>query len=527
MKKPNDSRLMRAKPSLFFPLLCALSAVVSGMSQATTPKAPEVQQFEILPREVPPLAADLLGGFAAAGKEFLVVGGRDATDSTAVSIWSLPLESGGGAAWSKAEARIPLWSACAQSGDDILCAGGMVDGKPVDRVSKLVLAGGKVSVVEMPRLPKPLAGAGAAVVGTKLLVFGGLSATELPVFESALWTLDLNDAGARWTEAAPLPGPGRAFAAVTAQYDALCVFGGLVAGGDGVPAVSRDAWLFRLTPPEASLRSGWTRAADLARPAVGAVAFPVGPSAVVLAGGGEVAPVGLFPTAAELAGNRTPALYHTITNAWCDFNQPLTLKSMLAARQTTAIESRFLVVGDASGTGQAGLHEFRMVRNVRSLLLSLHRDDRHDRLATPEIERRLFARGSQCAVVGRRYQHVRHRRECDQLHGDPGSRVFHQPGFPVSDHHLCDGVFRAIPNDLSAFAADGNHLDLRIPRAPLQPDTAAHCQRAMHCVPDIRPRQRGACPALVGYLCNHRYQRVCERSADVGDHHGLHRGRWF
>jgi N-acetylneuraminic acid mutarotase len=175
----------------------------------------------------------------------------------------------GNAAWKKAPASIPVWTAAARHGHALLCAGGIVDGLPTRRVAKLIGNGDEVSMESLPDLPIPLAGAGAAVIGAKLLVFGGLSSIDPPVLENTLWTLDLNQAGAKWNREAPLPGPGRAFAGVTSQYDALCVFGGMVAGGDGAPATTREAWLFRLKPPEASLSAGWKRVTDLARPSIG------------------------------------------------------------------------------------------------------------------------------------------------------------------------------------------------------------------------------------------------------------------
>ena len=153
---------------------------------------------------------------------------------------------------------------------------------------------------------------------------------------------------------------------MTSQYDALCVIGGLTASIEGKTAASRETWLFRLKPPEASLRAGWTRGSDLARPADGAVAFPVGQSAVVLAGGRESVPASLFPSAEELAGG-TPALYHTITNAWCDFDQPLDLNSVLAVPQSSVLESKFLMLGTSAGSDQISLNEFKIVRTVRSL----------------------------------------------------------------------------------------------------------------------------------------------------------------
>jgi SSS family transporter len=322
------------------------------------------QKFEVVPRKAAPLRADLTGGFAAADRQVLLVGARETTTDPALALWTLRMGREG-ANWKRSGASAPVWTAAARRGSAVFCAGGLADGSPTDRVSKLWVSGDKVMIEDLPKLPRPLAGAGAAVIGSKLLVIGGLSSVEPPVLENTLWTLDLDQQDARWSEADPLPGAGRAFAAVTSQYDALCVFGGLVAADDGAPAASREAWLFRLKPPEASLDAGWKRVADLARPAVAATAFPVGQAAVVLAGGSTDAPAGWLPASGGAGGK--PALYHTITNVWCDFNQPLEFDPLLAPMQETAVDPKFLILGTAKNSDQAGLHEFRFVRSSRSL----------------------------------------------------------------------------------------------------------------------------------------------------------------
>jgi solute:Na+ symporter, SSS family len=323
------------------------------------------QQFEIVTRKSAPLNAILTGGFASADKQTLVVGARETSGDTALALWTLKMGSDA-ASWQRSEASAPVWTAAARRGSEVLFAGGLVDGRPTDRVGMLVVGGDKVTTAALPALPRPLAGAGAAVIGSELLVFGGLSSMDPPVLENSLWTLDLDRKDAQWSKAQPLPGAGRAFAAVTSQYDALCVFGGLVAGDDGNPAASREAWLFRLKPPEASLDSGWKRVTDLARPSVAATAFPVGPAAVVLAGGSESAPAGWIPELGQTSGGK-PALYHTITNAWCDFERPLEFDSLLAPMQETAVDPQFLILGTERGSNQAGLHEFKIVRSSRSL----------------------------------------------------------------------------------------------------------------------------------------------------------------
>jgi solute:Na+ symporter, SSS family len=348
--------------SLMLAVLAPSAAHASGPEPAA--KA-EAQRFEIANRNAAPLDAFLDGGFATAHKDVLVVGARAASGDSALAVWTLRMN--GKDAWKQSSASMPVWTAAARHGDALLCAGGMVDGLPTRRAGKLIVNGDQLSMENLPDLPMPLAGAGAAVIGGKLLVFGGLSSIDPPMLENTLWTLDLNQAGAQWNREAPLPGPGRAFAAVTSQYDALCVFGGLVAGDDGEPAATREAWLFRLKPPEASLDAGWKRVTDLARPSVAGTAFPVGSAAVVLAGGSESAPSGWIPAAGDSGSGGKPSLYHTITNAWCDFDQPLEFESLLAPLQETTGSPKFLILGTARGTDQAGLHDFRIVSSSHSL----------------------------------------------------------------------------------------------------------------------------------------------------------------
>ena len=180
----------------------------------------------------------------------------------------------------------------------------------------------KASVSELPPLPEALAGAGACIVGSQLFIVGGVSSVQPVVLENSLWSLDLGTPGAQWTREAPLPGAGRAFAAVSQQYDTV-VFGGLVRNGTGAGSASAETWLFRPKPAEASLRFGWSRAADIPHPAIGATAFPVGQSSVVLAGGEEKPSETLFAGRSDTPIASPPLLYQTVTDAWCSFDTPL------------------------------------------------------------------------------------------------------------------------------------------------------------------------------------------------------------
>lgn len=367
----------------FFPLLCTFlvltifgsirAADVSGNGAELVQAVPrgdltETQKMELLPRDTPALAADVNGGFAGTSNGFLIVAGREngTSPGAALNVWSLPIDSTN-TTWQRAEFSAPPWAASAQWGEAIVVAGGVIDGKPWDRVMLFGMRDGKIYASDLPKLPKPLAGAGAAVIGSKLFVFGGMSSTEPAVFENALCSLDLGKADAAWTAAESLPGPGRAFAAVTQQYDALCVFGGLVADGTDSRTAGSETWIFRHKPPEASLRAGWTRMADIPHPAVGAIAFPVGQAAVVLAGGANTAPASIFPVQTDFRDDKPSMLFHVITDAWCDFDRPLGFAAAQAAQLVTKLNTKLLLFGNAPGSGPLRVDEFKIVRTARSL----------------------------------------------------------------------------------------------------------------------------------------------------------------
>ncbi len=226
---------------------------------------------------------------------------------------------------------------------------------------------GKAPVSELPPLPVAVARAGACVVGTKIYVVGGLSSIQPLTLVNSLWSLDLSTPGAGWISEAPLPGPGRAFAAVVEQYDSVCVFGGLVANGSGACSASSESWLFRPKPPEASLRLGWARGADIPHPAIGAIAFPEGQSSVVLTGGEQTATASVFPVETTGAPASPPLIYQTVTDAWCPFDQPLPMTATHVVQLVSTLSTRTLLAGNASDHAPVQLGEFKIVRTVRSL----------------------------------------------------------------------------------------------------------------------------------------------------------------
>ena len=512
-------------------LLAGLVASAAGAQPATPP---ETQKSSLLDVPIAPLQADLAGGFAGCGDGVLMIAGSQKNSAApgdgALSVWAGQLSGDAGAAWQPAGISVPAWAATTQWGKTVVVIGGLDHNKPTSRAMLLGIHDGKASTSVLPPLPIAVAGAGACLVGSHLYVVGGVSSLQPPKFENALWSLDLNDSSAQWTREAPLPGPGRAFAAVTQQYDAVCVFGGLSDGG-----ASSETWQFHPRPPEASLRFGWARGADIPHPAIGAHAFPIGQSSVVLAGGQEGPSAALFPAEAQSPGATAPLLYQTVTDAWCSFANPLPFSALQTAQLATPLSTRTFLIGNPSPGAPVRVSEFQVVRTARSLswvdylvivcyfafisviggIASRKQKSSSDfSLAGRSVPWwvagiSMFATGASAisfmAIPALAFS---------------TNLVFL---FPIFVSFLAYFVqSRAIFPLLRRMEITSTYEYLE---RQVQPHLAPHRQRAVHRLPDLRSRCRGPCASLARNLGDHRDQRLCKPGGDVaGDNH-LHRCR--
>lgn len=111
----------------------------------------------------------------------------------------------------------------------------------------------------LPALPRPLANLAAAVADDKLYVFGGESEQGT---EKSLYVLDLKTQKAGWQKLADLPGPARAYTAMTVQSNgadqSLYVVGGRQTV-DGKTTVYADTYEYRIS------QNQWKRLPDLPR----------------------------------------------------------------------------------------------------------------------------------------------------------------------------------------------------------------------------------------------------------------------
>jgi SSS family transporter len=354
MKNPHDL------PSLhgLCRLVCVLFTLSSLVSVAS---AAEEQKIEVKSAGLPGLGVSPRGGLVGRLGTHLVAAAeasRPRADG-ALSIWTCSKSNGEAVArtWKESTVSVPAWVASAQHADQLIIAGGLLDGRPVAAVSRLGLdeAGG-VKTESLPDLPMPLAGAGAAMIGNTLYVFGGVSSLEPPVFEKKLWKLDITDGipAGSWLEGEGFPNSPRAFFGVTAQYGMLCVFGGIEPG----LRVSNETWVYRPTPIEATSYIGWKRVSDLPHPSARASAVALGQASVMLVGGIQDETIReLPPVNSTTRKDDRPWLYHTVTDAWCAFDKGIPDADILALKTDPGV---WLV-------GRDGIHEVTFPRMMRNL----------------------------------------------------------------------------------------------------------------------------------------------------------------
>ena len=274
-----------------------------------------------------------------------------------------------GTAWKETSLTASRWAAVAQWNDTVITLGGVLDGQLTGRVVMTQAdSAGALSSTLLPELPQPLAGAGATVIRDRLYLTGGVTSLKEGTLTNQLCSLDLNNPTVGWKNEEPLPGPARAFSAVTQQYEELCVFGGIQTDATGGKfSASRESWIFYPKPPEASQRRGWSRMADLPEPRVGANAFPVGQSSVALVGGGIRAGAGILPIDSDATPDQPSLLFQTVTDAWCQFDQPQPLTYVHAVLLGSGLDGKTLLLGNRPGDAGLHLDEFNITRTVRSL----------------------------------------------------------------------------------------------------------------------------------------------------------------
>ncbi len=223
-----------------------------------------------------------------------------------------------GGAWSIAETTLPrplAYGISIATDEGFLCLGGGDTDRHVADVFRVRRANGAVGIEPLPPMPGPAAFFCGARLGDTVYVAGGLASPGAAETLRTFWALDLR--GRRWRELEPWPGRSRMLAVAGAQDGAFFLMSGadLVPDPDGKPRRKylTDAW--RYAPAE-----GWTRIADLPRPAVAApTPAPAPGQAHLLVVGGDD---GTLAGRTDDLKERHPGFhadvlaYHTVPDPW-------------------------------------------------------------------------------------------------------------------------------------------------------------------------------------------------------------------
>lgn len=340
--KNNDNDLQTWKGSRLARWLMQVMLFAANMQSGWAITDREMsQKIEINPVRLPQFSGSGQGGLAAKMGEFLLTAVAPASsrgdDGLSLRTCAIPAGDQKNLSWQESKTSIPAWAASTSWGDRLIVAGGLLDGKAVATVSMLsVDDSGSVRMETLPDLPLPVVGGAAAMIGTTLHVFGGMTSVEPSIFENKLWKLEFIKGvpAAAWSEGERFPGSPRAYFAATSQYGMLCVFGGI--GPD--LRVSNETWVYRPQPIEATRHIGWKRVSDLPHPSACASAVALGQASVMLVGGiQEETFTHLPPVDAPEGKDGRPWLYHTVTDAWCPFDQAIPSADFLALKMDQGV----------------------------------------------------------------------------------------------------------------------------------------------------------------------------------------------
>jgi N-acetylneuraminic acid mutarotase/peroxiredoxin len=300
--------------------LSSMPGVARDQARPAEPRSLAWRQLASLPDPV-----GVAGSFAGvSGTTILVAGGANFPERLPWEggrkawhdrVWALDDVSGG---WRPVgHLPRPLAYGVSVTGPcGVVCVGGSDDRQHHAESFCIRLADGGVRVETLPSLPRPVANACGAVVGTTLYVCGGTESPEATRPLAAVWSLDLAAEKSTWRQLEDCPGGPRMLATAAAVGDGLFVCG----GADLKPAAERperiyrrDAWLYR--PGR-----GWKRLADPPQPIVAAPSpAPVlGSGEVVVLGGDTGEHVGFQPPERHPGFSRRLLAYDPRQDRWRD-----------------------------------------------------------------------------------------------------------------------------------------------------------------------------------------------------------------
>lgn len=262
------------RPRVSSPLLRTAAGCLAALAMTASVRSTETLSWVSLPAI--PDRLGFAGSYAGLSAGALLVGGgANFPDKMpwegGLKVWYdrlFVLESGA-AGWRDVAPlpKVAGYGASLSTPEGVLLIGGGDAKNNFTDVLRLRWDGKTVHFETLPALPVPLAMQCAALVGRTVYVAGGLEKPDAAKASGRSFKLDLDRTTDGWRELPPCPGPERFLATAGSDGESFYVFGGarLVPDAAGKPVRDwlRDAW--RYSPAK-----GWTRLADLPRPAVAA-----------------------------------------------------------------------------------------------------------------------------------------------------------------------------------------------------------------------------------------------------------------
>ncbi len=216
--------------------------------------------------------------------------------------------------------------------EGVLCIGGDDATRFYRDVFLLTWEDGEIGVTEMPSLPAPAAYATGAMIGRTVYIAGGLSRPERegPPLHT-FWSLDLSNPELGWEELEPWPGEPRFLSVAAVQGGSFYLLSGAtMVEADGAWKREYLSDGYRYTPGK-----GWSRIADLPRPAVAAPspAPSLGAHHFGVIGGDDGSNMGFDPLSEHPGFTRETLVYHTVTDTWSlrseiPFTSPVTVPTV-------------------------------------------------------------------------------------------------------------------------------------------------------------------------------------------------------
>jgi len=179
----------------------------------------------------------------------------------------------------------------------------------------LAVEHGELKVRPFPFLPRPLAYATGALVGSKVIVAGGTERPDATAASSSAFAIDLANLNAGWKELPLWAGSGRMLAQSAGTKDTFYLFGG-VSLSPGAKSVERE---YLADCHAFTLGKEWRRLSTMPRPVAGAPSpCPVFENEILILGGDDGRLAGKIDAAKHPGYAKTVLAYDKSTDTWTE-----------------------------------------------------------------------------------------------------------------------------------------------------------------------------------------------------------------